>query len=652
MKKKNAAVTDIGLATMLAGSGSTFMSGLPPELLALITKDLSLRDALAFAAVNRTHHETWTDHLYESYMRTTPRADQYRPLWWAAGQASPAALRTAERAIRLGADPSIRIGKGLHYNEHYSTPLLLAINNNDTAMVELLLARGANPCIAGETHRPLTLAASTGKLDMLKILLSYADRYPKILQSRDRQGLTALSAAALPGNDAAVRVLLDGGVDVNILNLRGRGWADIRHPDANAIYLAMYKGWHSTVDLLLSRGADPLHCGSYGASALTHAINQKDTALVRRFLEVARQRLGGADTTQSSTTTTQWLGLSEGQCYGLIGQAAHHSRAILQVLIEFGISVDARDVLHSGDTLLFSAIVTYPKNKMELLRALLDAGADVNAYGKDPVGWTERREMTPLMRVAEYGFDDMVKLLLAEGADATLRDSQGCGVLTYAAGAHRNPALIGLLLDHGRQPDGSLSADFQAQLELRNENGHTPLLIAARRSRVGTELLLRAGADINVCDPAGLTALAMAAVSHDPDIARILVEHGARLDAASQGEGAHGGHPVAPPWGVDLRKSWPAGIEGLIDLGMDVDLVSTDPEDSERQQTLLVAAVRSQLPLMVEMLLRKGASLSKALECDPGLLDFCRQQQGEDGDMIMGLLTSHMAAEVVVGSDG
>ncbi|KAH7039839.1 uncharacterized protein B0I36DRAFT_309478 [Microdochium trichocladiopsis] len=181
-------------------------------------------------------------------------------------------------------------------------------------------------------------------------------------------------------------------------------------------------------------------------------------------------------------------------------------------------------------------------------------------------------------------------------------------------------------------------------------------MLAARRSLAGTELLLRDGADVGACDGQGYTALAMAACLGEAGTAALLVKHGARLDAVKFKQSVEEGGPdkeaagndgrLVAPWGLAMDCPSPKGVETLIDLGMNVDLVGTHPDDAGRLETPLVAAVRTQQPLIVEMLVRRGASLARAFSCNPGLLEFCRQRSGDDAFRILDLLVKHGAAEL------
>ena len=61
----------------------------------------------------------------------------------------------------------------------------------------------------------------------------------------------------------------------------------------------------------------------------------------------------------------------------------------------------------------------WPGNpNLEIMAILIDHGADVNLQ-------TERSDRTPLMLAAAFGFREAVELLLAHGADPTIRTGWG-----------------------------------------------------------------------------------------------------------------------------------------------------------------------------------------------------------------------------------
>lgn len=128
---------------------------------------------------------------------------------------------------------------------------------------------------------------------------------------------------------------------------------------------------------------------------------------------------------------------------------------------------------------------------------------------------------TPLHAAAEAGQRDVVKLLIAAGADIGARDNNGRTPLHLSV-AHKDIVLI--LLNHG--------ADINAKSNL----GETILLEAAEDGNKRlVELLLARGADVNARDNNGRTPLSAAesALNEECDecdtigVAKLLRQHGA-----------------------------------------------------------------------------------------------------------------------------
>lgn len=84
----------------------------------------------------------------------------------------------------------------------------------------------------------------------------------------------------------------------------------------------------------------------------------------------------------------------------------------------------------------------------DVVRLLLEHHAYIDAESPN--------KTTPLMMAARYGTPQVVKLLLEEGADPTLRNEQGLTALDFAVRAERQDAaaLITRAIQ-GRQPSGS-----------------------------------------------------------------------------------------------------------------------------------------------------------------------------------------------------
>ena len=115
-------------------------------------------------------------------------------------------------------------------------------------------------------------------------------------------------------------------------------------------------------------------------------------------------------------------------------------------------------------------------NDRDAVTALLDKGAYVNAKSAQN-GWTA------LHFASAQDRPGIVTLLLAQGADSTLKDPAGFTPLHYAA-LHGNTEVVQILLNAG------------AHINAKTNAGKTPLDLARQHSRIDAiDLLVRAGAD-------------------------------------------------------------------------------------------------------------------------------------------------------------
>ena len=211
---------------------------------------------------------------------------------------------------------------------------------------------------------------------------------------------------------------------------------------------------------------------------------------------------------------------------------------VVEFLIDNDADVDARD--DDGRSALTWAI---ERNNFAMVDLILEAGADINQTaddGRTPFSWARERDMAvklidagadieepdaegrnALMRAARRSQPGTVQVLIAEGLDVNHTDNYGRHSLIYLTSYFREeyPEMVELLLENG------------AEIDLQDEQGRTALRWAAERRHHETiAILLEAGAEVNVQDNDGetpLIAIAPIRSGGSVEIAQMLIDFGA-----------------------------------------------------------------------------------------------------------------------------
>ena len=165
-----------------------------------------------------------------------------------------------QQLIRSGADVNIPAPDG-------TTPLLWAVYNSSSELVQLLLDADADPNIPNKLGiTPLLQASRYGDASMISMLISSG---AKLVHS----GLgveSPLMAAARSGNTGAVKALLEAGSNPN---------ASEPVDDQTALMWAAAEGHLDVVKILLDAGADP----NMQSPGIRTDKTQKRRFSVRRF---------------------------------------------------------------------------------------------------------------------------------------------------------------------------------------------------------------------------------------------------------------------------------------------------------------------------------------------------------------------------------
>lgn len=174
------------------------------------------------------------------------------------------------------------------------------------------------------------------------------------------------------------------------------------------------------------------------------------------------------------------------------------------------------------------------KADVEIMQALLKAGAGVNAKGFD--------DMTPLHYAAKANSEQACRLLLENGADRSALNalSQTPAKLAKAWVAHVIQTFVPKVSGDVELFQAVEAADLPkvkalitAKPELLaagDDLGLTALLLAAKRDNLPLmKLLLEAGADVNATDRNGNSALDRALDAGSPDAVRLLLQFKIKL---------------------------------------------------------------------------------------------------------------------------
>lgn len=257
------------------------------------------------------------------------------------------------------------------------------------------------------------------------------------------------------------------------------------------------------VAAFLDRGADVNATNAAGMTALMKAVSdvEKVRLLIRRGAKV-----NGA--TQAGNTAL------------IIACFEFGTAPVVSELLKHG--ADLHPVNQARNDALKAAAAA---GDVEVLRVLLDAGADPNSKATIP---PSKSEITALMTAAQCGHLEPVRLLLARGADVNLQTASG-NALNFAAFTQRQD-VVRLLLDHQVDVDvrGTRIQSF------RKDTGLTPLMYAAYNEHNDPTIvqwLLERGADANARASSGETALGIARQRGRTRIVSALEAAGARDDA-------------------------------------------------------------------------------------------------------------------------
>jgi len=496
------------------------------------------------------------------------QADGATAIQWAAYRDD---LEMADVLIGAGADIKLA-------NREGATPLYLASVHGSAPMIEKLLKAGADPNQLGpQGETPLMLAARTGNLDAIRTLL---DHHADVNAKDKLRGTTALMWATEQSHPEAVKLLVEHGATVGAQsefdsrNARNNLANTVKQRLHSSFGVLGKRGPGNDGTPALPEGAEgaaapkttapkheaPVAPTGERASKNAPATQPNGEDEIAAFFRRPAKKDGGGLTPLiyaarenciecAKTLVEAGADVNQRTFYGwtpLLVATQNRHYQLAQFFLEHGANPNIAN--NGGWTPLYLATDNrnieggdYPvrapdMDHLDLIKLLIAKGANVNARicgvestPEECTGdstetrtnftmqWLFEDGATPFLRAAQSGDVELMKLLLAHGADPKIFTAHNVTPLAVASG-------IGWVegVTYEWSPEENLEA---------------------------IKMCLELGVDPNVADDEGRTALHGAAHKGRLDVIQMLVDHGANLDA-------HDGGSRDSVNGALLGKTW------------------------------------------------------------------------------------------------
>jgi ankyrin repeat protein len=259
--------------------------------------------------------------------------------------ASEGDLEVAHMLLELKADVNALNNEG-------STPLHLVFDTRwkNPDIMRLLLDHGADANVHDKSGNTLLhFAASEGDLKLTRVLL---ERIPEVVNSQNDEGSTAFLLALKRQNPDIARLLLDHNPDVHVRDELGY----------TPLHVAVRNGHLDICRVLLERNADVNSQTHHRSTPLLLASEHGTPDLVQLFLDHnADVHVCDAD------------GDTPLHCASIAGRL----EVARLLLLKLDIEVNSRN--NEGSTLLHLASAGYEVGNPDIVRLLLDHGADAQA---------------------------------------------------------------------------------------------------------------------------------------------------------------------------------------------------------------------------------------------------------------------------------
>jgi len=344
-------------------------------------------------------------------------------------------------------------------NRDHITPLHQAVYNNHPTTVAVLLAAGCDPNVQADNgYAALHYAAQKGSAEMTNAILDTPGCDVALRAStREQEDITALHLTVQSGNVDVVRALAAAGAPIDAEKRMGGGISGV-----TALHQAVYQEKEEIVATLLELGADAARSMDGWYTPLHVAAEKGSVAIARRLLETISSS-GNEGAVNARASLGEHMDLTP-----LHVAAQHGHREMIQLLVDAG--ADTTAVRGFGDRGAITTLHLAAEN------GFVDAVAtilDITASDGDQSPLIDAQDslgFTALHLAVQYQFPNVVRALLAAGADRSARTVDG--LTAWHIARQRNDASIIQTL--GPEPPSTrdeiptVSADRQKSNKLRS----------------------------------------------------------------------------------------------------------------------------------------------------------------------------------------
>ena len=354
----------------------------------------------------------------------------------------------------------------------------------------------------------------------------------------DEEGYSRIHILSQDWNREMFEHLLESGADINLRTNKQQ---------LTPLMIAVYSQNAEAVDFILANGGGINDVDAFQNSSLHKAVAVGSIPILQTLIEQ------GADINgQNQNGTTPLISAAKSQQGGALSILLSNGAAVeltdhggytamcyaawrgllVTVLLERNAHVNVKSLFGFTPLLLATE-----EGHCNVVLELLQHGADINAYN--------RYRNTALHYAVNSGNTDMVALLLDNGINIKMANNEG--KTAFRLINHQstlltmldkgvlpdNPGQYGLL--HSAAENGFLDEictmlETEVDVDVKDDYGYTPLMLAANKGRVDVvELLYRNRADVNVRSNRGWTAVMMATKNNDKKMISLLLQNGAIL---------------------------------------------------------------------------------------------------------------------------